>query len=121
MGRTQFIDHKGRQIVYLDFSGITDPADAVAAAEEAKGFFAQQPRQQTLLTLTNVKGSHFDTQVVKAMRELVEHNKAYVRAGAIVGLSGLMRVVYTTLLHLTGRNLQAFDDINEAKDYLVKQ
>jgi hypothetical protein len=121
MGRTQFIEHEGRQIVYLDFSGITDPGQAVAAAEEAKGFFARQPRQQTLLTLTNVKGSHFDTQVVKAMRELVEHNKAYVRAGAVVGLTGLMRVVYTTLLHLTGRNIRAFETLDEAKEFLVSQ
>jgi hypothetical protein len=36
-------------------------------------------------------------------------------------MSGLMRVVYTTLLHLTGRNLRAFDDLDEAKEYLLTQ
>lgn len=119
MGRTSVIEHKGKQIVYLDFTGISAPAEAIAAAEEAKNFFARQPRQQTLLTLTNVTGSHFDTDVVKAMRGLAEHNKPYVRGGAVVGLSGLMRVVYTTLLHLTGRNIKAFDDVEAAKDYLA--
>jgi glyoxylate carboligase len=121
MGRTGFVEHKGKQIVYLDFTGFTDAEQAIAAVDEARAFFAAQPRQQTLRTLTNVKDSHFDTTVVKALRELVEHNKPYVKAGAVVGLSGLMRVVYTTLLHLTGRNLRAFDTVEEAKDFLATQ
>jgi hypothetical protein len=121
MGRTSFIEHKGRQIVLLDFSGFTDHQSTLEAIDEAKRFIAQQPKQQQLLTLTNVRGSHFDTDIVKGLRELVEHNKPYVKAGAVVGLSGLRRVVYTTLVHLTGRNLRAFDDMDEAKDYLAAQ
>ncbi|HEU4698833.1 MAG TPA: hypothetical protein VFS40_06625 [Gemmatimonadales bacterium] len=119
MGRTNTIEHQGKQIVYLDFTGVTDPGAAIAAIAEAKAWFARQPKRQELLTLTNVSGSHFDTHVVKAMRELAEHNRPYVRGGAVVGLSGLMRVVYTTLLHLTGRNIKAFDSVEEAKDYLA--
>lgn len=121
MGRTSFIEHKGTQIVLLDFSGLTDLRATHEAIDEAKRFIAQQPRRGDLLTLTNVTGSHFDTDVVKRLRELAEHNRPYVKAGAVVGLTGLMRVVYTTLVHLTGRNLRAFDSIDEAKDYLVTQ
>lgn len=121
MARTHFIEHGGRRIVLLDLTGLTNPAETLAAIDEAKAFIAQQPKEGQLLTLTHVRGSQFDTQVVQALRGLVEHNKPYVRAGAVVGLSGLMRVVYSTLVHLTGRNLRAFDDLEAAKEYLAAQ
>lgn len=120
MPRTQFIEHRGQRILLLDFSHLETTPDALAAIAEAKRVVAAQPKQGNLLTLTHVTGSHFDTEVVKALRDLVEHNKPWVRAGAVVGLSGLMRVVFTTLIHLTGRNLKAFDDLESAKSYLAE-
>ncbi|MEO8226912.1 MAG: hypothetical protein ABI637_05740 [Gemmatimonadota bacterium] len=121
MPRTQFIQHAGRKIVLIDFSRIVDAETALAAIGEARRFIAQQPADGSLLTLTNVQGSHFDSGVLKAIRELAEHNRAYVHAGAVVGLSGLMKVVYNTLVNLTGRNIMPFDDLDAAKAYLAAQ
>lgn len=120
MARVEFVEYKGKRILVLDYSGISDPAAAFPLFEETKRVVAQQP-PQSLFTLTNVQGSHFDTDVIKGVRDLVEHNRPYVKAGAVVGLSGLMRVVFTTLLHLTGRNIRAFDSVEAAKDYLAQQ
>jgi HEAT repeat protein len=120
MPRTRFIEHQGVPILYLDFSRISEPATALEAIAEARTVVAQQA-PESVRTLTDVTESHFDTTIVKALRELVEHNRPYVKAGAVVGLSGLMRVVYSTLVHLTGRNLRAFDDLEAAKTYLAAQ
>lgn len=118
MDRAGFIEHRGVRILLLDFSRVMDSDTALAAIAQAKRVIALQPHD-SLLTLTNVEGSHFDSTVVTALRELVEHNRPYVRAGAVVGLSGLMRVVFSTLIRLTGRNIRAFDDLDAAKDYLA--
>ena len=120
MTRTRFIEHAGQRILLLDFTNIHDAQTAMAAIGEAREIVAQQP-PASVLTLTHVTGSHFDSGVLKAIRELVEHNRPYVRAGAVVGLAGLMKVVFNTLLHLTGRNIKAFDDLGAAKDYLARQ
>ena len=121
MPRTRFIEHHGRKILLLDFSSIGDPQLALDAIAEARAIVARQQPDGSLLTLTNVTDSHFDSGVLKAIRVLVEHNRPYVRAGAVVGLSGLMKVVYNTLVHLTGRNLRSFDDLESAKAYLTQQ
>lgn len=121
MPRTRFIEHAGRKILLLDFSGIADPQAAYDAISEARDIVARNAPDGSLLTLTLVKDSHFDSGVLKAIRELAEHNKPYVRAGAVVGLAGLMKVVFNTLIHLTGRNIKSFDDADAAKAYLVAQ
>jgi hypothetical protein len=57
--------------------------------------------------------------VVEALRELTTGNKPYVRAAAIVGLSGIQRVVYIALTQFTGRRLPTFTTALEAKDHLA--
>ena len=54
------------------------------------------------------------------IRELAEHNRPYVRAGAVVDWP-VLKVVYNTLVLLTGRNLRSFDDAASAKAYLLQQ
>jgi hypothetical protein len=118
MQRTYFIEHRGVPILLLDFSHVMNDQAALDTIAEAKHVVAGQPRS-SLLTLTNVEGSHFDSKVVGALRDLVEHNRPFVRAAAVVGLSGLMRVVFSTLVHLTGRSIRAFDRMEDAKEYLA--
>lgn len=119
MPRTTFIEYQGVRIAFLDFAGIADTETALAAIAEAESVITREP-PKSVLTLTDVTGSHFDSTIVKALRELVEHDRPFVKAGAVVGLSGLMRVIYSTLVHLTGRNLRAFDTIDQAKEYLAQ-
>ncbi|MBA2627026.1 MAG: hypothetical protein H0U85_03370 [Gemmatimonadales bacterium] len=119
--RTRFIDHVGRKILLIDFSGIEDAQTALDAISEARAVVAAQPADGSLLTLTSVDGAYFDSGVLKAIRELAEHNRPYVRAGAVVGLTGLMKVVYNTLVHLTGRNIKPFESLEAAKTFLVAQ
>jgi len=121
MPRTRFIEHAGRKILLLDFTRIADTQTALDAIAEARAVVARQQPDGSLLTLTHVEGAHFDSGVLKAIRELAEHNRPYVRAAAVVGLSGLTKVVFNTMVHLTGRNLRAFEDLDAAKAYLVQQ
>jgi len=118
MDRTYFIEHRGVRILMLDFSHVMDEVTALATIAHARSVVAEQP-PASLLTLTTVEGSHFDSRVIGALRELMEHNRPFVRAGAVTGLSGLMRVVFSTMVHLTGRNIRAFDRLEDAKDYLA--
>lgn len=118
--RVRFIEHLGKRILFHDFSSIMNPADAFGRIALSKAIVAtQEPR--SLLTLTWVHGSRFNKEIIEALKDLVIHNKPYVRHGAIAGLSGLQRVIYVTLTQLTGRRLKTFDTIEEAKDWLAIQ
>jgi hypothetical protein len=67
----------------------------------------------------NVKDSRFDTRIARALQELPRHNKPFVLASAIVGLSGLQRVILSAVMRATGRTFATFDDVAAAKDWLV--
>lgn len=85
----------------------------------AREIRCQAPK--SLLTLTDVGGMHFNN-IRDAFTDLSKGNSAYVKAGAVCGLSGLGNIVYNGLLKLAKReNIRSFKTIDEAKAYLIMQ
>ena len=119
MTHTKFITHKGAQILFIDLAR-TSPSGLLEAIGEAKEVIAKQP-PSSLLTLTDVEGSTFNREVAEALKLYVAHNKPFVRAGAVVGLNDLKRVIFNFLNRVTGRSLKGFEQIDEAKDWLARQ
>jgi hypothetical protein len=120
MASTTFIDHKGVQIAFLDFANVHSHEEALVAIEEAGRLVQAQPFQ-SVRTLTYVAGSRFNGEVLEAIKRLAVNNRPYVIAGAVVGLAGLQKVVYTTVMRFSKRNIPAFDNLEAAKDYLIAQ
>lgn len=120
MERTRFIEHRGERILLFDYSDLTDAAEAIAEVEKSKRVVAQQA-PGSLRTLVYVTGSRFNSEIIQALKEMAAHNKPYVRAGAVVGMSGLHRIVYQAVMMFSKRKLQTFDGLDEAKDWLVEQ
>ncbi len=116
--RVRYIEHNGRKILFHDFSRFTRTEDVLAAIDESRHIVRLQP-PASVLTLTDVTGSHFNREIVEALKELTKGNKPYVKAGAIVGLSGIQRVVYVAVTQFTGRRLPTFATVEEAKDFLA--
>ncbi|HEX8271724.1 MAG TPA: hypothetical protein VF615_03665 [Longimicrobiaceae bacterium] len=120
MQRTRFIEHRGQRILLLDYSGIRDAAEALREIEASREVVrAQAPG--SLLTLTHVRDARYNAEVIQALKALAEHNRPFVRAGAVAGMSGLHRAVFSTILLFTRRALRAFDDVEAAKDWLAEQ
>ncbi len=120
MSRTTFVTHKGKQICVLDFSGFTRAEDALPHIAEARREVTSQPLG-SLLTVTDVSGSHFNTAVVTALKELAAADKPHVKAGAVVGMHGIQRAIYVAVMQFTGRKLPVFNTRDEAMDWLVQQ
>ncbi len=68
-----------------------------------------------------MRDARYNTEVIRAIEALAEHNRPFVRAGAVVGMSGIHRAVFGTILLFTRRALRAFDELEAAKDWLVDQ
>ena len=119
MERVRIVTHRGARIVLQDFANVLTPEEGMRAIEEARAFVERQPKG--VLLLTDVTASTFDQRVVDAMKQLAEHHKPFVAASAIVGLSPIQRVVYATVVKITGRIIRPFTSIEEAKDWLVAQ
>ncbi|HEX5005096.1 MAG TPA: hypothetical protein VFV65_07255 [Gemmatimonadales bacterium] len=120
MARTTFIEHRGVRIAHLNFAQVASADEALAAIEEA-GRVVQAEPLRSVRTLTDVTGSRFNGDVLEAVKRLAANNRPHVIAGAIVGLSGLQKVVYTTVMRFSKRNIPVFVDIEAAKNWLVEQ
>lgn len=120
MGRTTEIQHAGKAIVHLDFAHFENPKQALAAIEEARLFIAQYP-PASVRTLTDVTESHANEEVLAALKGLTKANKPYVKAGAVVGLNPIKRILFKAVMAFSGRNLSAFETLDQAKAWLATQ
>lgn len=120
MNRVAFREHRGVRYLELDFTHMTELLPVQETCAAAHAAIRREPLG-SVRTLTNVTGSHFNKPIVAAMRQLAVDNKPYVRAAAIVGLTGLMKVVYNAIVRLTGRNIVAFDHVDPAREYLARE
>lgn len=118
--RTRIVEHRGREIMLLDYSDVAEVDEALSEIEKTKALIAGHP-PNSLLTLTYVKGSRFSGPVVDAMKGLVAHNRPYVKAAAVVGMNTLHRIVYRAVISFSKRRIEVFDDLDSAKDWLIEQ
>ena len=107
-------------IFLQDFSHFADPQSALDAFRDARALMKVQPRDGSVLVLTDVTGSTFNQTVVDQIRELAVHHKPWVKASALFGLTPIMRVICRALLRLTGRDIRVFETRAQALDYLQK-
>ncbi|HEU0298003.1 MAG TPA: hypothetical protein VFR37_01085 [Longimicrobium sp.] len=120
MERTRFIEHRGKRILLLDYAGVRDPQEAIREARHSMEVVARQP-PGSLLVLTNVRDARYNAAVLQQMKELAAHNAPYVKASAIVGMSGLHRIAYQAVILFSKRNIKVFDAEDQALEWLVSQ
>lgn len=121
MDRMRFIEHKGRRIALLDFSGITDPDEGLAAVATATRFVGAQPVGGDTMTLTDVTNTRYDRKIVEAFKEMTALNRPIVRAAAIVTNSSLHRAAISMIALFSRRKLEVFESREQALEWLAKQ
>jgi hypothetical protein len=118
-GRVRFIEHEGRRVLFINYSHC-DVAMLKAVAEEGHRVIAgEQP--ESVLTLNDVTGTTFDKESVAVLQEMVAANAPYVRRAAVVGISGLQRLIYEGVQAFSRRRIPAFETRQEALAWLVKE
>jgi hypothetical protein len=116
--RLKTITFKGKDILYMDFSGLKTVPEIKEVIEEGKKIFHSQPPFSTL-SLANIEEMHFNNQIKDLFMEYVKSNKPFVKASAIIGVTGLKQVVFNGIMKMTGREVKSFDDENQAKMWLI--
>ena len=114
--------YKEKEIFCLDVAGLQliDKEEYKNLVNEARQQIAKYP-PKSLLIITNVANTGFDTEVAAIMGEYASHNSPFVKASAVVGVSGVQKVVLVAIKALTGRDYFIADTMDEAKEWLVKQ
>jgi hypothetical protein len=118
-GRVRFIEHAGRRVLFINYSHC-DVAMLKAVAEEGHRAIAQE-EPDSVLTLNDVTGTTFDKESVAVLQEKVAANARYVRRAAVVGISGLQRLIYEGVQAFSRRRIPNFESRQEALSWLVKE
>ena len=117
MSRVTFINHRGVDILYIDWSSAA-AWEIREAMHEAKRVISSHPRA-SVRTLTNVTDVSMDNATTEMLRDYMAANKPYVLAGAVVGLNDLKMIAYNLINRVTGRTLRAMDNLDDAKEWLA--
>lgn len=119
MPGVKLLKYKAYNIVIIDLA-YCDQERAVAVTEEAAKLIASQP-PKSVITITQVAGAHFSPRTVKAVHDLATRDDPFVSVGIVVGVSGIRKAVFDSVVRLTRRRLLAFENMEQAKNWLAKR
>lgn len=117
--RVDWIEHKGRKIMFFNLKGASHD-DILAMVEKGKRLYSAEP-PHSILELIDTTDADFDTESWKEVRIFAKSIKEYVKAAAIVGVSGMTRFMLKAANIFAKRTVTPFEDMEAAKDWLLEQ
>ena len=117
--RLRYVKHKGHVIYLIDFTNCT-PKDMLLLLEQIKADVARHA-PGSLLTLADVTGAHFDKAVATRIKEVLVHDRPFVKRSAWVGTDSLPHVYYENFKSFSHRDIPPFKTREEAMDWLVAE
>jgi len=117
MNRAQIITHKGINIFYMDFSNLRSVEEISETIKSSIAYIRNRP-QGTVVGLTNIENMFFNNDVKNEFYTFLKDNKPYMKKSAVFGMSGLARILFNSLMKITGRDVRSFETMEQAKAYL---
>jgi hypothetical protein len=113
---------KGKTIYVMDVSHfrIQNRAEFKRIVEHAKTVIQAQPLK-SILIITDITDTNFDMDIVETFKEYAKHNNPFIKASALVGLSGMQKVIFFAVKTFTGRDFYLAKDFADAQEWLVRQ
>jgi len=111
----------GKNFIYVDLSGIKSIDDLLERIHAIMPIIAKYPTN-SLYTITNIENTRFDSDTKKIMADYMDHNKQYVRFGAVFGLDGIKKIMAKSIFAMSKRKdlYYAFSK-EQAIEWLQKQ
>ena len=113
------IFHQGKKIYFSDWTNLKTPEQAIKVMNETSDFVVNLG-QNNLLEIIDAKGSYATSETLKSLKEINNKVKRFSKKKAFVGLTNAQRIILNTINLFSGTSIVGFDDLEEAKDWLVK-
>jgi hypothetical protein len=118
--RSTWIEHRGKKILYQDFSkNFFNSALVKAELAEVQKIVMAQPLN-SVLVLSDFRDTNVGSDLLSAMNSASTATKSHIQKTAVIGVAGMKRKLGDLLTALTGQPLKYFDDIESAKDWLAE-
>ena len=116
---TSWIEHNGKEILYIDYSGLYDE-DLVNATFEVNDFFKKLGKHE-LLILVDVRNSYANEKwTVDALKKNATIARPYSKKTAVIGVTKTQDIILTVVNMFSRLGVKPFNTVEEAKDWLIK-
>jgi hypothetical protein len=114
-----YIHHKGKKILYIDYSGCKTVEETLVVLEMVKSEYGRTTGD--LLTLNNFEGAYGSSKYMNKANEYAKNifNKRTAKNAAI-GVSGIKKILLQSHNLIVKDKIFPFDSKEQALDFLVK-
>lgn len=119
--QSKWIFYKGEKIIYADYSGFNTDVKAFQMENDAVDAIVCQQAADSVLCIVDVRDTVASTEAVAIIKNSAKRTKPYMRKVAVVGVTGVRRVLADAVVRFSGRELALFDDMEKAQDWIVSK
>jgi hypothetical protein len=112
------ITHKGKEILYVDYTGMKKE-EILQTMDDATAFALEENRP--LLRLSNMTGIFAVKEVLEKAQQSGKVTNHLTIKRAAVGITGAKKVLLNAYNRVSGNSTRVFNTVEEAKDWLVKE
>lgn len=119
----KFVEHKGKQIYYVDYSNIKTNEEFLSILKQTNAFRekVKSEGQRDLLMLVDISGSFVYGEVLEQIKKAGKQTKEITSREAVVGVTGGKKILLRIIQTITSMNFKVFNTVEEAKDWLVSE
>jgi hypothetical protein len=114
----QWIDYKGHQVLYADYRGLVSEEKMMENLKTEAEFY--QKISTKVLSLNDYRDTYVSNTFINKVTELGKINKDKNLRSAILGITGMKKLLLNTFSTISGMPVRSFDNEIEAKEYLIK-
>ena len=115
--KSHTFDYKGLRMFYADYSGYGRDMDALKT--EVDAFDSMVEQHENALVLVDIRNTVTSSEVVSLMKESTARTKGHVARTAVVGVSGIQKVLAQAVARFAREPLMLFNDVDSAKEWLA--
>jgi hypothetical protein len=121
MERIEEFTREGKKFIYFDLSNFKSNNEFTQFIEKSKPMI-EKYAEHSLYTITNIENVRFDTKTKELVAQWMEHNKPYVKFGAVTGIDGIKKIMVNMIFAMSKRTNMTFVSSKEqAIEWLLQQ
>jgi hypothetical protein len=118
--RARWIERSGKQIYVIDYVNLHTRDDVIALIWRSARTIQAEPKG-SVRVLMLAGDTYIDQTVAGALREAGLQNTPYLKGVAVVGLTGVLKIIHRTMALLMRQTIPTFDSESDALDWLASQ